>query len=331
MDHDHGDDLERRGRAGNVDVLGTLGHWVGMFFTVGADEHDRGERRAGLDLDGPQALAALERQSFDLMLLDLQMPGMRGDEVLQTVRKQYTDTELPVIMLTGSEEKQDITRTLELGANDYVVKPGDLPILLARIHTQLALKAAADKLREHEQFPLGMTAAPLSMTVPPISLSELASDAQASHRRDWSKLRRHSDTFLYDHLPITCLTLNTNLQVLLANQLRFGDMAIFHRHVDGAARSPLLFSVANLVNPGTFDLNRISEFSTRGVCFFMTLPSVGNNMQAFDKMLEAAQQVRIALDADLKDDNRSVMTAQTIEHDRQRVRDFDLRQLRQPK
>jgi len=121
------------------------------------------------------------------------------------------------------------------------------------------------------------------------------------------------------------------LQVLLANQLRFGDMAIFHRHVDGAARSPLLFSVANLVNPGTFDLNRISEFSTRGVCFFMTLPSVGNNMQAFDKMLEAAQQVRIALDADLKDDNRSVMTAQTIEHYRQRVRDFDLRQLRQPK
>jgi len=121
------------------------------------------------------------------------------------------------------------------------------------------------------------------------------------------------------------------LQVLLANQLRFGDMAIFHWHVDGAARSPVLFSVANLVNPGTFDLNRISEFSTRGVCFFMTLPSVGNNMQAFDKMLEAAQQVRIALDADLKDDNRSVMTAQTIEHYRQRVRDFDLRQLRQPK
>lgn len=121
------------------------------------------------------------------------------------------------------------------------------------------------------------------------------------------------------------------LQVLLANQLRFGDMNIFHRHLEGDTRSPVLFSVANLVNPGTFDLNRISEFSTRGVCFFMTLPNVVNNMQAFDRMLDAAQQVRIALDADLKDDNRSVMTAQTIEHYRQRVRDFDLRQLRQPK
>ena len=66
--------------------------------------------------DGEQALAALQRQPFDLMLLDLQMPGMRGDEVLQSVRKRYSETELPVIMLTGSDEKQDINRTLELGA-----------------------------------------------------------------------------------------------------------------------------------------------------------------------------------------------------------------------
>ncbi len=122
------------------------------------------------------------------------------------------------------------------------------------------------------------------------------------------------------------------LQVLLANQLRFGDMAIFHRHMGADTSTPVLFSVANLVNPGTFDLNRINEFSTRGLCFFMTLPSAAShNMQAFDQMLDAAQKVRIALDADLKDDNRSVMTAQTIEHYRQRVRDFDLRQLRQAK
>ncbi len=123
------------------------------------------------------------------------------------------------------------------------------------------------------------------------------------------------------------------LQVLLANQLRFGDMAIFHRHMKEAdTRTPVLFSVANLLNPGIFDLNRISEFSTRGLCFFMTLPSAASsNMQAFEQMLDAAQKVRIALDADLKDDNRSVMTAQTIEHYRQRVRDFDLRQLRQAK
>lgn len=121
------------------------------------------------------------------------------------------------------------------------------------------------------------------------------------------------------------------LPVLLTTGLRFGDMSIFHRHLDNDARSPVLFSVANIVNPGTFDLNQINEFATRGLCFFMTLPNVANSMQAFDLMLDVAQKVRIAMDGDLKDDNRSVMTAQTIEHYRQRVRDFDLRQMRQQK
>ncbi|MGB4247787.1 MAG: cell division protein ZipA, partial [Pseudohongiellaceae bacterium] len=121
------------------------------------------------------------------------------------------------------------------------------------------------------------------------------------------------------------------LPVLLTTGLRFGDMSIFHRHLDNDVRSPVLFSVANIVNPGTFDLNQINDFATRGLCFFMTLPNVANSMQAFDLMLDVAQKVRIALDGDLKDDNRSVMTAQTIEHYRQRVRDFDLRQLRQHK
>lgn len=121
------------------------------------------------------------------------------------------------------------------------------------------------------------------------------------------------------------------LQVLLSNGMRFGDMSIFHLHVDTDVRSPVVFSVANIVNPGTFDLNMINDFSTRGLCFFMTLPNVANSMQAFERMLDTAQAVRVTLDGDMKDDNRSVMTAQTIEHYRQRVRDFDLRQLRQRK
>lgn len=121
------------------------------------------------------------------------------------------------------------------------------------------------------------------------------------------------------------------LQVLMANGLIFGEMRIFHRHLEHNRESPVLFSVANMVNPGTFDLNQIGEFSTKGLCFFLTLPNVATSMQAFEKMLEAVQQIRVALDCDLKDDSRSVMTAQTIEHYRQRVRDFDLRQLRQSK
>ncbi|MDP2128915.1 MAG: cell division protein ZipA [Pseudohongiella sp.] len=117
------------------------------------------------------------------------------------------------------------------------------------------------------------------------------------------------------------------LPALLAAGLRFGDMSIFHRHADRRG-GPVLFSVANALNPGTFDLNEISNFSTQGVTFFMTLPNVANNMLAFEQMLATARHVQSALDADLKDDNRSVMTAQTVEHYRQRIRDFELQQLK---
>jgi len=120
------------------------------------------------------------------------------------------------------------------------------------------------------------------------------------------------------------------LQVLLGAGLRFGNMSIFHRHADRRG-GPVLFSVANALNPGTFDLNEIHEFTTKGVCFFMTLPNVANNMLAFEQMLATAKHVQSTLDADLKDDNRSVMTAQTIEHYRQRIRDFELQQLKHGK
>ncbi len=117
------------------------------------------------------------------------------------------------------------------------------------------------------------------------------------------------------------------LQVLLGAGLRFGDMSIFHRHADRKG-GPVLFSVANALNPGTFDLNRISDFTTQGICFFMTLPNVANNMLAFEQMLATAKHAQQALDAELKDDNRSVMTAQTVEHYRQRIRDFELQQFK---
>ena len=127
--------------------------------------------------------------------------------------------------------------------------------------------------------------------------------------------------------PGTSIQGDELLPALLGAGLRFGDMSIFHRHADRRG-GPVLFSVANALNPGTFDLNEISHFSTQGVTFFMTLPNVANNMLAFEQMLATARHVQSALDADLKDDNRSVMTAQTVEHYRQRIRDFELQQLK---
>ena len=118
------------------------------------------------------------------------------------------------------------------------------------------------------------------------------------------------------------------MQVLISNGLRFGEMNIFHKRLGNDSKSVLVFSVANILNPGTFDLNNMDSFRTLGISLFLALPTAINNGDAFEQMLNVAQQVSSSLDGELKDDHRNVMTAQTIEHYRQRISDFELRQLK---
>ncbi len=118
------------------------------------------------------------------------------------------------------------------------------------------------------------------------------------------------------------------LQVLITSGLKFGEMNIFHHRQGNEIKGAVIFSVANILNPGTFDLNSMEEFSTLGVSLFLALPTAINNLEALEQMLRVAQQIRGALDGELRDDNRNIMTAQTTEHYRQRVRDFELRQLK---
>lgn len=117
------------------------------------------------------------------------------------------------------------------------------------------------------------------------------------------------------------------LQILLACDLRFGNMNIFHRYEKANGKGAVQFSVANLVEPGTFDLDRIDNFSTPGLCFFLTLPGPEKAVTAFNYMVETAQVLVKNLQGDLRDEGQSVMTPQTIEHYRQRIRDFERKQL----
>ncbi len=105
--------------------------------------------------------------------------------------------------------------------------------------------------------------------------------------------------------------------------LEHGDMDIYHRHEETDTLSPVQFSVANAVEPGTFRPDEIAGISTPGISFFMSLPGPNNAMQAFDFMLETAQCVVRNLGGELKDERRSVMTPQTIEHCRQRIREYE--------
>ena len=119
------------------------------------------------------------------------------------------------------------------------------------------------------------------------------------------------------------------LQNILESGLRFGEMDIFHRHESMAGNGEVLFSMANAVKPGTFDLDDIDLFRTPAVSFFLGLPGPRHPKQAFDVMVAAARKLSQELNGELKDDQRSVLTAQTIEHYRQRIVEFERRALTQ--
>ncbi len=95
--------------------------------------------------NGNQAIELMRQRPFDLVLLDVLMPGLSGLEVLRELRQSHPATELPVIMATGLTDSGDVVEALQLGANDYVSKPLDFPVVLARIQAQLSLKGAVEE------------------------------------------------------------------------------------------------------------------------------------------------------------------------------------------
>src|SRR5438132_10089266 len=101
--------------------------------------------------DGDEALVRIEEGGHELVLLDILMEGRGGLEILSTIRGKYATTDLPVIMATSKDQGADVVEALRLGANDYVTKPFDLPVVLARVQTQLALKRSVDQIRQLEQ------------------------------------------------------------------------------------------------------------------------------------------------------------------------------------
>jgi DNA-binding response OmpR family regulator len=96
---------------------------------------------------GAAALNPVEGETFDLILLDIMMPDIDGMEVLTRLRETHSQTDLPIIMATAKDESSDIVAALKRGANDYVNKSLDLPVVQARVANALARKRAAEALK----------------------------------------------------------------------------------------------------------------------------------------------------------------------------------------
>lgn len=118
------------------------------------------------------------------------------------------------------------------------------------------------------------------------------------------------------------------LSILLGCDCRFGDKNIFHRYEAANGKGQVQFSVVNMVEPGIFVLDSIQEFTTPGVSLFMRLPGPTEAMDAFEAMVAVAQCIVKNLNGMLRDEFHNPMTEQTLEHERQRVRDYLQRRLR---
>ncbi len=114
-------------------------------------------------------------------------------------------------------------------------------------------------------------------------------------------------------------------EVALSVGLRYGEAKIFQRHLNEEGSGDVLFSMANLVNPGTFDLKTIDQMMTPGVTLFMALDDIADPVSAFDLMIDSVDAMAEKLGCNILDETRSSMTRQTIDHYRQRARDVAFR------
>ncbi|WP_375055799.1 cell division protein ZipA [Zobellella sp. DQSA1] len=123
--------------------------------------------------------------------------------------------------------------------------------------------------------------------------------------------------------PNQVLAGNSLIRALTGSGFCFGDMDIFHRHQTPGGQGEVLFSLINMVKPGTFNPGAMTEFSTPGVSIFMQLPKPGMAKNHFNLMVQTAENLAEELDALLFDGERSPLSPDYLAHCREQLRDYD--------
>lgn len=100
---------------------------------------------------GHDAIERIGQGGVDLVILDIMMPGLTGIDVLRILRRDYSASELPIIMATAKDQSEDVVEALDHGANDYVTKPLDFPVVLARVQAHLRTRTPKQEVDEEDQ------------------------------------------------------------------------------------------------------------------------------------------------------------------------------------
>ena len=112
------------------------------------------------------------------------------------------------------------------------------------------------------------------------------------------------------------------LPILLTLGFKFGEMDFFHRHEQSSGHGEILFSLANMYNPGTFDIDNMEQVTTRGLSIFMTLPNAGEALQTFNMMHNAAKKIADEFGANVLDANRERLDVLKVRHYVEKIRKF---------
>ncbi|MCL4166855.1 UNVERIFIED_CONTAM: hypothetical protein GTU68_019610, partial [Idotea baltica] len=106
------------------------------------------------------------------------------------------------------------------------------------------------------------------------------------------------------------------------NGLTYGEMSIYHCFAQSSDEPKVIFSVANMMQPGTLEHDDPADFTTKGISFFMTLPCYGQADQNFNVMLSAAQKIADDMGGNVLDESRNLMTPNRLSDCRKQIRDF---------
>ena len=148
-------------------------------------------------LSGEKVLSYLENNDVDLLLLDWNMPGLSGLQVLEQVRYLYSPSELPVIMVTSLTETERIVHALAKGCNDYITKPVNILTAAARIKAQLSLKKLNEEnMTRNKLETLNEVVTTLNHEINSPLFIALNHIRRAIRRNDYSQLSKAEDAIM---------------------------------------------------------------------------------------------------------------------------------------
>ncbi len=155
-----------------------------------------------------------------------------------------------------------------------------------------------------------------------ISMDSLDDDAQAPVANN-SEPEKQEVLMLYiDKAEGTPIDGAKLLPMLLTLGFKYGEMDLFHRHQDSSGKGDVLFSLANMYNPGTFDIDNMEQLDTRGLTIFMTLPNAAEPLQTFNMMHNAAKKIADEFDATVLDDKRTPLDVAIVRSYVEKIRKF---------